>query len=209
MSAAERLDPRSSETRTPVGPGIVLAEIALSVSVGKGALFAGLKAMGFTAVTVAFVKKGSEKKRAPTEPAEPAMRVRFLGRLSRAILPTDTAVITWTTFEQASVDPFKKLVDMTDLPVMPFVLERGALYEFRFVARVKALPNAEAVADALDDMGFDVRELIHLTHEEDHVGNLSVWFGRGVWDSPLSVVTPEDPGSFEQLVKVISSGCDS
>lgn len=194
-NAAEKL-----VTRPSIGPGVVLAEIALSMTVGKGALFAGLKAMGFTAVTIAFVKRASDKRKADV--GVPAMRVRFLGRLSRAIVPTDTAAITWTAFEPVAVDPFKKLVDMSELPVMPFVLERGALYEFRFVARVKAHPSAEDVADALDDMGFDVRELIHLTQEEDKIGNLSVWFGRGVWDSPLSVVTPEDPGSFEQLTKV-------
>lgn len=198
MSAAEQLAPSPPAA---IGPGAVLVELHLRESVGKAPLFAGLKAMGFAAVTFAFVDKTPDKV-LQKAPDSPAMRLRFVGRLTHAVTPTDTTLIHWDLSEPLVIDPYRAAPHLPGAPVVPFVLETGVLYETRFVSRVKARPTSEDVADALDEMGFDVRELIHLTHAEDALGNLSIWFGRVVWDGPMSVVTPNDPFYFEQLVKL-------
>lgn len=199
MSAAEQL---SAISRQPsavkvIEPGSVLVELHLQNAVDKSVLFAGLKAMRFATVKFAFVEKRSVK-----DATGPAMKIRFVGRLTHAVVPTDTDAIHWHAIEPVTIDPFRPPPVLPSAPIVPFVLEAGAGYEMRFVSRVKARPTADDIADALDDMGFDVRELIHLSQTEDDLGNLSIWFGRAVWDGPMSVVTPNDPFYFEQVAKI-------
>jgi hypothetical protein len=195
-SAAPTPEGRPQERASTIGPGPVLVELRLLLPVPKEVLYAGLKEMGFTEVTIANVSKDRETKQ---------VRIRFLGKLARAVSPTDTEILVWTEREPVTIDAFGAAPVLEDSTLTPFVLQPDGIYELRFVARVRAHPNADAVADALEDMGFEVNELIALARVDDpKAGNVQVqvWYGRGIWRSTLSVVTPEDPFFFAEAKKI-------
>lgn len=199
--SSESLSYRLPATGYRLLPGCVLVELAVATAdLPKRVLFDGLRAMGFTAVSLARMEREDD--------LAPSVSVRFLGTLGRAIDPENTDLITWVEASPIGFDVFSPVPALDRLPVEPFVLEPNTEYEMRFVARVKAFPRASTVVDALDGMSFDVHELIAIRRDGilsniDEPDAYSAWYGRARWLGPMSVVTPEDPFYFCNLKKLV------
>lgn len=225
MSAAETLPARPSprpsvradarsEMATPsppLGPGSVLVELRLSSAIPKRALFEGLRAMGFQAVVlddVVIDDEDADDEESEKEGSAGGMTARFVGKLGRAIVPTNTQAITWIEKSPIGIDIFRSIESLAKVFVVPFVLEPGLEYEVRFVSRNTLFPDDEAVIDALDVMGFNVRDLIPLRSsllaslDEEERDAYGVWFARARWEGRMSVVTPEDDFYFADLKKL-------
>ena len=208
-----------------LAPGPYIIELATARPIDSKALLDGLAVIGFSdgddgppALDASQNDRTSEVAYPPEQaarlaalatfqewarpPEGAASSFRFVGVLKSETVLQDTADVRWDFAGEVRFDPFADIRKT----VVPFPLEEGRIYDVRFISRMKAQATRQRVLEALAIMGFRPATLSCLKKNirlEGRSGtDCALWCGRVVWEGPRTVLTVEDPLSFEDVVEV-------
>lgn len=137
------------------------------------------------------------------EPRPDVLRFRFVGRIASPIRLVDTPLVRWIYVQSSRID---LLADPWTGPFADVLLEKGKLYEARFLARTRNQPTRRSVCEALSAMRFRPLKVTQLRRNikiPGHPGsNMVQWFAVARWEGPRSYVCGEDPMFFEHVLPI-------
>lgn len=204
-------------------PGDYMAELAFARPLAAGALTEAMTQVGFESL----VLDASLRDEDPIAPADwtspqdldvtrifasgPPTLVRFFGRLTQPIVPTDGPEVAWLFAERAGFDVYAEI--RGDEALVPHELVAGNGYGFRLVSRMRAQQSRAAVVHALTElMGFDHLHLTALKRDMRLPGRPGasdmLWYGRARFapknmaPGAKSYLTIEDPFFFQDVQEI-------
>lgn len=131
------------------------------------------------------------------------LRFRFVGRLDTPIRLVDTPFVRWIYAHASGID---LMADPSREPFEPAALERGGVYETRFLAWMRTQPTRRAICESLGIMGFQPLKITSLRRNIKLPGlpgtNIVLWYGVARWERPDSYVSAEDPFFFETIRRI-------
>ena len=130
-------------------------------------------------------------------------RFRFVGRLASPIVLRQRPDLVWIYARQfEAIDPFGDL----RLRVHYFKLVPDALYEIRWLSRLRAQPTRESICSALRAMRWLPYKVSAMKKDMRIPGrqgaSVTLWTGLARWRGPHAYITSADPLYFEDASRV-------
>ena len=126
-------------------------------------------------------------------------RLQLVAHLSTSLITHDMDGMRWVSVTPLSINPLEDLTYQTH----PYAIRTNQVYELRFLSYAKATPSRQAVAQTLEQMGWDVSSLIALKKDIRLPGkpraNMALWFSIARWMRPDSFIVSKDPFFFENV----------